>query len=283
MGRLVIISLFICLLVGCDFAPSTTKLDDSVDSRPVRIISLDFCADQFVLKLVDRDRILAISPDADADFSYMRDAARGLKKVRPIAEDALVLKPDLVVRSYGGGPNAAHFFERAGVPVLNVGWANDLEAVKRVILEMAEGLDEAERGRQVVSEMEARLQALQENDRVKALYMTPAGVTTGSGSLVHEMLLAANLENFQTQPGWRSIPLERLAYEQPELVVTAFFDTKTNHPDAWSAMAHPIARAQLRERPSVSLNGAWTACGGWFLMDAIEALSRRQPSGNDNE
>ncbi len=283
LGRPIFFLLLVLWLAGCGGTTQQAATEKTSTGRPVRIVSLDYCADQFVLKLVDRDRILAVSPDADADFSYMREHALGLKSVRPIAEDALVLKPDLVVRSYGGGPNATQFFEKAGVPVLNVGWANDIESVQRVILEMADGLGEPARGRQLVAEMNDRLLALQENDREMALYMTPAGVTTGSGSLVHEMLMAVNLENFQTQPGWRSIPLERLAYEQPELVVTAFFDSKTNHPNAWSAMAHPIARAQLETQPTVSLNGAWTACGGWFLMDAIEAMAHRQTSRASHE
>lgn len=272
------------MLAACN-APSTNGLGENRPaSRPVRIVSLDYCADQFVLKLVDRDRILAVSPDADADFSYMREAAAGLRSVRPIAEDALVIKPDLVVRSYGGGPNASAFFERAGVPVLNVGWASDIDSVKRVIAEMAEGLGEAARGDAIIAEMNARLEAIKENSQHRtALYMTPAGVTTGPGSLVHEMLVAANLENFQEAPGWRSIPLERLAYEQPDMVATAFFNTNTNHPDAWSAMAHPIARAQLRTQPTVSLNGAWTACGGWFLMDAVEALTNGQAKETRDE
>ncbi len=282
-GRLIFLAAVFALLAGCGGPAPVAEADNRPASRPTRILSLDFCADQFVLKLVDRDRILAVSPDADADFSYMRNEAAGVPVVRPVAEDALVLKPDLVVRSYGGGPNAAAFFERAGVPVLNVGWASDIESVKRVILEMAEGLSEPERGQLVVAEMNARLEALSANEPRTALYMTPAGVTTGPGSLVHEMLRAANLDNFQEQPGWRSLPLERLAYEQPDMVATAFFDAKTNHPDAWSAMAHPIARAQLRERPRVSLNGAWTACGGWFLMDAVEALANGRAKGAGNE
>lgn len=276
-GRLTLLLTGLALLAACNAPSINGREENRPASRPVRIVSLDYCADQFVLKLVDRDRILAVSPDADADFSYMRKAAAGLRVVRPVAEDALVLKPDLVVRAYGGGPNAAAFFERAGVPVLNVGWASDIDSVKRVIAEMAEGLGETERGDAVIAEMNARLEAVKANSHHRtALYMTPAGVTTGPGSLVHEMLVAANLENFQEAPGWRSIPLERLAYEQPDMVATAFFDTKTDHPDAWSAMAHPIARAQLRTQPTVSLNGAWTACGGWFLMDAVEALANGQ-------
>lgn len=242
--------------------------------RPTRIVSLDLCADQYVLKLVDRERILAVSPDATADFSYMRDAARGVRTVRPVAEDVLVLKPDLVVRAYGGGPNAAAFFERAGVSVLSIGWATDVPAVFDIIESTAAGLAEQERGARLVAKMRQRIKRLQSSvpDR-SVLYMTPSGVTTGPGSLVHEMLVAAGLENFQTQPGWQPMPLERLAYESPDLVAAAFFGTPTNHPDGWSPMRHPVARAELRGRPAVLLRGAWTACSGWFLMDAVEALA----------
>ncbi|MEL7449982.1 MAG: ABC transporter substrate-binding protein [Pseudomonadota bacterium] len=242
--------------------------------RPMRIVSLDLCADQYVLKLVDRERILAVSPVATEDFSYMRDAARGLPKVRPVAEDVLVLKPDLVVRAYGGGPNAAAFFERAGVPVLNVSWASDIPGVFDIIESLAAGMGEPARGAQVVTNMRARLERVASSARERAaLYMTPSGVTTGPGSLVHEMLVAAGLQNFQAQAGWQPIPLERLAYESPDLVAAAFFDTHTNHPDAWSPMRHPVARDQLRDRETVMLKGAWTACSGWFLMDAVEALA----------
>lgn len=145
MGRLTILSVGLALLSACSAPETNDRVESRPVGRPVRIVSLDYCADQFVLKLVDRDRILAVSPDADADFSYMRAAAVGLRKVRPVAEDALILEPDLIVRSYGGGPNAAAFFEKAGVPVLNVGWASDIDAVKAVILDMAEGLGEPAR------------------------------------------------------------------------------------------------------------------------------------------
>lgn len=246
----------------------------SREGKAVRIVSLDYCADQYVLKFADRERILAISPDARRKFSYMRDAAEGVPQVPSNAEDVLILKPDLVVRSYGGGPNATAFFERAGVPVLNVGWASDIPSVLEVIEEMADGLGEPERGRAVTDEMRTRLAAVATAPLSKrALYLTPGGVTTGPGSIVHEILGAAGLENFQTEPGWRAIPLERLAYERPDLIAAAFFETRTNHVNAWSAMRHPVARAQMRDLPVVGLKGAWTACNGWPLVDAVEALA----------
>ena len=274
MTRLVILfGLFWLAACSGQVAPAA-----SMPERAMRIVSLDYCADQYVLKLVDAERILAVSPDAVKPFSYMREAAVGVPTVRPFAEDVLIAGPDLIVRSYGGGPNAAAFFERAGVPVLNVGWASDLDGVRAVMQNMAEGLGEPERGAQIVADMDARLAAvLPAQDDRRALYMTPFGVTTGPGSLVHEMLVAAGLRNYQEAQGWHPLPLERLAYERPDMVVAAFFEGDSGSKDAWSAMRHPVARAQVRDLPSVQLEGAWTSCGAWFLVDAVEALAEGAP------
>jgi iron complex transport system substrate-binding protein len=270
MSRLVILILALwlpaCGQVGKD-APARPE-------RPARIVSLDYCADQYVLKLVDRDRILALSPDAGREFSYMRAAADGMPTVRPNAEDVLILKPDLVVRSYGGGPNAAAFFEKAGVPVVDIGWTPDIPSVMEHTQRIADALGESERGAAVNEDMQDRLAHLKKRSTGEtALYMTPAGVTTGPGSLIHEMIVAAGLTNMEDQYGWRSLPLETLAYEKPDVVAAAFFGSRTNHPDAWSPMKHPVAKAQLTKSEVVSLEGAWTSCSGWFLMDAIEALA----------
>lgn len=259
-------------LAGCGAkAPSPAN----VPERPLRVVSLDYCADQFALKLLDREQILAVSPEAVRDYSYMREAAIGVPTVRPIAEDVLVLKPDLVVRSYGGGPNAAAFFEAAGVPVVNVGWANSLGDIRRVTVDMADALGQSERGSAIVDDMDARLAAIVSHEtKDKTLYMTVSGATTGPGSLIHDMMVEAGLENFETRPGWRMLPLEELAHNQPDKVAAAFFESEDSYKDPWSVMSHPVARAQLKGRPVVPLEGAWTSCSGWFLVDAIEALAK---------
>ena len=269
-------------LTACNVAltPKTYVTESSMlgvpSVHPSRVVSLDFCADQYVLKMIEPERILAVSPDASAPFSYMQDKAIGLKSVRSSAEDVMILKPDLVVRSYGGGPNTAAFLEKAGIPVLNVGWAGDIDGIKRVTSEMAQGLGVPERGAEIIADMEARLASLKtQSHNNKVLYMTPSGTTSGAGSLVHQIIVQAGLENFQDKPGWRSLPLERLAYERPDMVAAAFFDTNRLEKDAWSAMRHPVARAQINELPTVALDGSWMSCGAWFSMDAIEALAGR--------
>lgn len=244
------------------------------DGGPQRIVSLDFCADQYVLKLADREDILALSPEAVMEHSYMREAARGMPVVRPLAEDAIALQPDLIVRSYGGGPNAEAFFERAGIPVLTVGWAGDIDAIRRVTREMAEALGVPERGEALVAEIDARLASLPAREASgRTLYMTPTGVTAGRGTMIDELMAAAGMVNFETRVGWHELPLERLAGETPDAVASSFFDADALGQDIWSAARHPVARAQMETLPVTKLSGAWTACGAWFALDAVEALA----------
>ncbi len=272
MARLLLLTYLLCL------TPLGVGLAAVPDGPPMRVVSLDYCADQYVLKMLPGDRILAVSPDAREDFSYMRDSAAGVRQIRPLAENVLAIQPDLVVRSYGGGPRATAQFERAGIPVLQIPYADDFAGIRRSILTIAGRLHVPDRGDAIVQEMDDRLAAIDStNEKQNVLYMTSGGATSGPGTLVHEMLLAAGLNNYEQRPGWHSIPLERLAYDRPDAVAAAYFDENVDQAALWSSMRHPLARRQLRELPTVVLEGAWTSCGAWFLVDAVEAIASARP------
>jgi len=249
---------------------------------PRRIVSLDYCADNYVLGLADRERILAVSPDAAKSFTYMREAAVGIQTVRPTAEEVLSLGPDLVVRTYGGGAGAAAFFGRAGVPVLQLGYGTDLDAIAAAIAAAAERLRVPEKGAALVEAMERRLRAVKAQHAARlggaakpptAPYVNPAGVTSGPGTLMHEVFEAAGAVNFQQADGYREIPLERLAYESPDLVASAFFGGDGAYGGGWSPARHPLVRRLSERSRQVPLREAWISCGGWFVLDAVEAVA----------
>ena len=269
MVRTILAALVCLLLCAC------SQVAERGADAPRRIVSLDYCADQYVLKFADREDILALSPDARKRFSYMRAEAAGIPTVRPRAADVLALQPDMVVRTYGGGHDIADFMQEPGVPVVQIGFPQSIAEVRDEVLRVGTELGKPDEAVALVAEMERRLKVLADRPGPprEVLYMTPAGVTAGEGTLVHELFVAAGLRNFQDRPGWNPLPLERLAYERPDLIAAAFFESKTNHVDNWSAARHPVARAQLRELPVVALEGSWTSCGGWFLLDAVEALA----------
>ena len=293
------------LLTACAPAPEPTQPPwgsptntAAPDNRPMRIVSLDYCADQYVLALAAPAQILALSPDATAPFSYLREQAVGLPTLRPEVETVLLAGADLVVRSYGGGPGAGALLQQAGVTVVDIGWVSTLDDGRAQSLtarsaRIAAALGNPSRGAALIADLRSRLAAVaaqrpantpvphdapadQAPDSATGagtLYLTPSGVTTGPGDLVHEMLTAAGRRNYETRPGWHSIDLEHLVHNPPARVAAAFFDSQQQPLQPWSAMRHPVARAQLRDRPTVALPGAVVACGGWFLLDAVEALA----------
>jgi iron complex transport system substrate-binding protein len=265
-------SLISMILAGVTCLP--ILLSAATLSPASSVVSLDYCADQYVLKLLPPERILALSPDSTREFSYLREAAGSYPQVKPIAEDIIILQPDLVVRTYGGGPNITHFFNRLDIPVLQIGYADSVESIQYAIQAVADELGVTQTGQALVADMNERINALREiKDQHEILYVTPGGVTGGEGTLVDSMIGKSGLTNFQSLPGWRSLPLETLAYRQPEMVATAFYADKINHSNFWSAARHPVLRNQLGTTQSVELSGATTACGGWFIVDAIEKLA----------
>lgn len=268
----------ICLLAlgmvaGCNLPSRPSERASNAADRPVRIVSLDYCADQFVLKLAQRDQIVALSRDAARGFSYMRDQARGIARVRPDSETILALKPDLVVRSYGGGPQAQAFLEQAGVKVHQIGWGDDFDAVRTNVRDAAKAMGQAQKGETVIAEFDTRLSQLQPAKGVTTLYLTSGGVTTGAGSMIDLMMTTAGLTNFQNRPGWNPLPVERLATDRPDMIAVASFGASPGYQNYWSAARHPIVRNQIADLPIAQLDGSTTACGGWFVMDAIEVLA----------
>ncbi len=254
---------------------ASLALAASAGASPPRVVSLDFCADQFVLALADREQILAVSAQADDAHSALRARAGGLPQLRDAAEEVLALQPDLIVRSYGGDARTLAFYDRLGLPLHQIGFANDFNGVRRIIREAAAALEQQARGDALIAQMDARLAGAAAGGRPAALYLTPAGATSGSGTLMDAVLTAGGADNAAAadgSSGWRSLPLEALAFEAPDLVVTAFLDGDSAAKDGWALANHPVFRRLIETTPRVDLDGAHTACGTWLLADAAAEL-----------
>ncbi len=228
------------------------------------VVSLDYCADQFVLGLADREQILAVSKDAGKPFSHLRDRAEGLRTVRNAAEDVIALQPDLVIRSWGGDARALGFYEKLGIRTFQIGYASDLEGAGRVTQEAGAALGHAERAEALVAAMPA---AAEPKD-ITALYMTPAGVTAGPGTMVDSILANAGLTNAEAQPGWHNVSLEDLVLSPPSAVLTAFFDFDNDASDQWSASRHPVLKRILAGADTrIDMDESQLTCPAWFVAD----------------
>lgn len=248
------------------------------------VASLDFCADQYVLALADADQIVGVSPHAETEFSYLADKAAGIPKIRPTAEEILVLQPDAVVRLWGGGYGAKDTLERYGIPVIQVSLAVTLEETKENLLRVGEALGHLDRAEAIAASLDARIASLPpatEEGRPMALYVTPSGTTSGRGTFIHEIMLMAGVDNMSADLGtspWHPVNLEALALDPPDMIVAGFYDLRSGKLSNWSLSRHEFLRRQGDIRPVARVPSREIACAAWFVVDAIEEIAATRRS-----
>jgi iron complex transport system substrate-binding protein len=239
-------------------------------ARPLRVMSLDQCADQYVLALVPEGE-LALSPRADDPDSWMRDAAAGRARIRPTLEAAVGFQPDVVVRYWGGEPRLLAALEGRGVRVVTIQDATDLDQVRDVIRTVSAGLEQPERGRAMIARMDRRLGGIEPLSRGLALYLTAGGFTAGPGTLIGAILGAAGYANLATAPGFSAVSVERIALFPPTRFVLGFFDQI--RADWRGPGRHPVVRRAAQGRTAARLPAAALSCPAWFAADAAAILA----------
>lgn len=240
-------------------------------------VSLDYCADQYLIALAERDEIIAVSPGADEEYARFRNEAAGLAQARPTAEEIAPLAPAVVIRSWGGDARLMRLLERRGSRIVTLGYADDFDGVADNIRLVAGALGAEKKGDALIADMKARLAALDEKPLgVAALYVTPGGVTAGEGTMIDAILKAAGAANAAAESGlsgWAALPAETLFFDPPQALVTGFFagaNERTNH---WSAARHPAFARLFGETPTVHLSADVLSCAGWFAVEAAEAIN----------
>lgn len=246
-------------------------LAGSASAEPVKltVVSLDYCADQFVLALADREQVLAVSKDSERAFSYLKDRAAGLPKVRAAAEDVVALAPDMVVRSWGGDSRALALYERFGIRTVQIGYASDVEGTSALLREVAAALGQAARAEALIA---AQPQPAAPAGKA-ALYVTPGGVSAGRDTMIGSIMAWAGLENANTGTGWTGLPLEQLVLDPPQLMLTAFFGFDDDATDRWSVSRHPVMQRLMDEAQAIPMTEARITCPGWFAAEEAAAIA----------
>lgn len=242
------------------------------------VASIDFCADQMLLGLLPKDRIRAVSFEADSDASFAVPRAHGIERLRPQIEDIVAARPAVVVRSYGGDARLDGQLRAMGIRVVQLGFPMSFDDARRDMLRVGDELGAAARARALVAGFDRELAAAHATadkgaDRGTALYVTPGDVTTGPGSLVAQVMDAAGYRPYRAAPGWGSLPLEAMVRRPPDLVFRAFFDSPRYRQDHWTSSRHPVVARATRRARQVEVPGAWLSCGNWLMGHAVTRLA----------
>jgi iron complex transport system substrate-binding protein len=248
--------------------------------RPARIVSLNMCTDELVLRLADPARIASVTwLSQDPRNANMAEAARRVPANHGLAEEVLGFKPDLVVAGAYTTRATVSLLGRVGIGVREFDVPRNLAEMKAQIAEMADLLGEPARGQALLAGIERRLQALaarRVERPLRAIVLRPSGFTVGRGSLVDEILTRAGLVNIAAELGVESygqIALETVALGGAEILIL------NETPDGPPSLAHEILHHPVIERLGdrlklVALPSRLWTCAGPSVLDAIELLVR---------
>lgn len=243
-----------------------------VEARPLRVMALDQCADQYVLALRP-DAELALSPRADDPDAWLREAAAGRRRMRPTLEAAIAFRPDVVVRYWGGEPRLLARLEATGVRVVTIEDATDFNGVRTDIRAVSQALGVPGRGEALAARMDATLRSAAPDAAAparSALYLTAGGFTAGKGTLVDAILRAAGYSNAAAGPLFAPVSVERIALFPPARFVLGFFDQARG--DWRGPGRHPVVQRAARGRVAARLPAAALTCPAWFAADAAAML-----------
>jgi iron complex transport system substrate-binding protein len=243
---------------------------------PQRIVSLNLCADQYLIALADPAQIAALTRFArDPQLSAGAAAAIHLPVSRGSAEDVLALRPDLLVIAPGPQRETARAIAGRAIPTLTVDFADDYADIVAQTRAVATAIGHPARGEALVRRMDAALADLPRGagrGRVAAYYQR-RGYLTGTGTLVDDLLRRTGLVNLAARlgkPALARVSLEEIAQARPDYLVV---ETATDRiVDQGSEMLHhPI----LRTTPRLRVPEAWTVCGGPAYVRAAASLTRQ--------
>jgi iron complex transport system substrate-binding protein len=253
-------------------------LGASATAPAPRVLSLDQCADQFVLALSPRSAIVGLSTRARNGDSRLRDLAAGLPLRRADAEGVLLARPQLVVRYWGGDPALLRALSVRGARIVTLEDAADFDGVRRNVRQVAGALGRGQAGEAIIARMDRQLAASRGAWRGRrALYLTAGGATAGRSTLVAAILSAAGLVDEVTGEGFQMVSAERLVLNPPDAVVEAFFDQASLLDVPESAVRNLAVRRILASRTLVRVPGELMACPAWFAADATAMIAHNSP------
>lgn len=246
---------------------------------PPRVVSLNLCADELVLRLADQGDVASVTWLAHdpAGSNVWREAAQvGIN--HGLAEQVLMQEPDLVIAGLFTTRTTVAFLRRVGTPIVELGVPQTLDAVYTQIGQVAEAVGHPERGAAMVADMRDRLAKsapYRGTWQPRAFVLRPNGFTVGPGSLVDAILTKAGLANVAAEKGmadYGQIPLETLIMEEADILIVDA-DERDAPALATELLRHPALQRLGDHIEVVALPSRLWTCAGPMLIEAVERLA----------
>jgi iron complex transport system substrate-binding protein len=245
--------------------------------EPHRIVSLNLCLDELVLRMVEPERIASVTwLSRDPGSSNVADLAARVPVNHGLAEEVIPQDPDLVLAGSYTTRAAVALLQRTGLPVAEYGIPRSVAELRGQIAEIAERVRRPQQGARLIAEIDAGLAAIPPPParRPTALVFNANGATIGKGTLVDEIISRAGLDNLAARldiDNYGQVPLETVVANAVDILIVS---ASRDGPPALATeiLRHPVlAKLAGRTRIVVMPGRLWN-CGGPAIAEAVARL-----------
>lgn len=198
-----------------------------ISKKPEKILGDSASIDTMILGVVTPDHLAgATEADRDPAISFIAEETKDIKMTVPLMglsmEQVTEARPDLIVASTYTDGNEIQMYRNLGIPVVIIKGPRSIQQVKDDVRIIAAAAGEKERGEKVISEMDRQLaeidDVLSKQQEKKPVVFLISQMTRygGPGSMFHELLTRAGLENAIAKAGVMNGQMI-----SPELIVKA--------------------------------------------------------------
>jgi iron complex transport system substrate-binding protein len=249
------------------------------DAKPARIVSLNMCTDDLLLRLAKPDRIGSVTwLSHDPRNSNVAELARRVPQNHGLAEEIIPIDPDLVIAGIFSARTAVALLKRTNIRLVELGIPKGFGEIRQQIADVARLIGEPAEGERVISLMDARLAAIPPatGPRPRAIVLNPNGATVGRDTLVGEIMARAGLDNVAAELGIESyglVPLENVVLNGVDILIVS---TSRDGPPALATeiLRHPVLEKLAQRVRIVSVPARLWNCGTPAAVEAVELLRR---------
>ncbi|MFN3231524.1 MAG: ABC transporter substrate-binding protein [Alphaproteobacteria bacterium] len=251
----------------------------ALSDPPQRVATMGLCTDQIVMLLADPDQIVSVHwVTQDPADSAMAERASAYHANHGLAEEVIVLEPDLVFMGSFNSPFAKAMLERQGIAVVEVPAAVSFEQVRRNIRQVASVLGLSARGEAIIADFDRDLavtEGMLSGGNYRALVYGANGYSAGAASLFNDVMRHLGLANVATDfglQGWVKMSVEDVVEADPDLLVLGEY--RLDAPSqANTVLQHPALTRVRQGAPVVRIPTTLWNCGTPLLAEAARRLA----------
>ena len=209
----------------------------TIKEKPSRIVSTTLAIDEYLLPLVEKDRIAAVTKmSTDSGISNVADLTDGIEtKIESVTSElVLSLQPDLVLIPSYVDPEVLSQIEAAGITTYQLKDDSSFAGVLEGLKEVGEIVGEEEKAEEILAGVKERMddlkgkgEAVKEKKRV--VYWTQQNSSVTENTTIGEMITLAGGINAITEagitgdeyPDYPNLSKEKLVELDPDVIITS--------------------------------------------------------------